>query len=63
MLESKKLALNSIVSAEVHAVLAQRPELTVAEVAKGNWTFLFDRHTKTFWGDRILACQGPANMR
>jgi len=43
MPESKKATLKSTLAAEVHAVLAKRPELTVVKVADGakdNWTFL-----------------------
>ena len=43
MPEAKKATLKSMLAAEVHAVLAQRPELTVVKVADGardNWTFL-----------------------
>jgi len=43
MPQAKKAALKSTLAAEVHAVLAQRPELTVVKVADGardNWTFL-----------------------
>jgi hypothetical protein len=43
MPEAKKATLKSMLSAEVHAALAQRPELTVVKVADGakdNWTFL-----------------------
>ena len=43
MPEAKKATLKSMLAAEVHAVLAQRPALTVVKVADGardNWTFL-----------------------
>ena len=43
MPESKKATLKSTLAAEVHAVLAKRPALTVVKVADGakdNWTFL-----------------------
>ena len=43
MPESHKATLNTMVAAEVEAVLGQRPDLTVVKVADGardNWTFL-----------------------
>ena len=43
MPEAKKATLKSMLAAEVHAVLAQRPALIVVKVADGardNWTFL-----------------------
>lgn len=43
MPEAKKVTLKAMLAAEVEAVLAQRPELTVVKVADGakdNWTFL-----------------------
>ena len=43
MPEAKKVTLKSMLAAEVAAVLAKRPELTVVKVADGakdNWTFL-----------------------
>jgi len=43
MPEAKKVTLKSMLAAEVEAVLARRPELTVVKVADGakdNWTFL-----------------------
>jgi hypothetical protein len=43
MPEALKATLKSTLAAEVHAVLAKRPELTVVKVADGardNWTFL-----------------------
>jgi hypothetical protein len=43
MPEAKKATLKASVAAEVHALLAQRPALTVVKVADGardNWTFL-----------------------
>jgi len=43
MPEAKKATLKSMLSAEVHAVLAQRPDLQVVKVADGakdNWTYL-----------------------
>ena len=43
MPQSKKATLKSTLAAEVHAVLAKRPALTVVKVADGakdNWTFL-----------------------
>lgn len=43
MPEAKKATLKSMLAAEVHAILGQRPELTVVKVADGardNWTFL-----------------------
>jgi len=42
MPESKKVTLKAMLSAEVHAALARRPELTVVKVADGakdNWTY------------------------
>lgn len=43
MPEAKKVTLKSMLAAELHAVLAQRPELDVVKLADGapdNWTFL-----------------------
>ena len=43
MPESNKATLNTMVAAEVEAVLGQRPDLTVVKLADGakdNWTFL-----------------------
>ena len=43
MPESKKATLKSMLAAEVHAALGQRPDLTVVKVADGardNWTYL-----------------------
>jgi len=43
MPEAKKATLKSMLSAEVHAALTQRPELTVVKVADGtkdNWSYL-----------------------
>ena len=43
MPEAKKVTLKSMLSAEVNAALAQRPDLTVVKIADGakdNWTYL-----------------------